>query len=104
MLILPVKHKDGDRYTVYVIIEMENLLRMQRADPLEFDPAEFGEPWTSLKLAGITVCYEDAVGVKGLMDLKNAGAPLTDVIKYLLRGYSFISDAGDGDGRYNRWI
>ncbi len=90
---------DDKHYSVFVVLEDENLERMRAYDPAELVLSKVEGNFPGKRLKDIVIGYATAADVAEVLRLANDGKP-REALKYLSRGWAFKPEAGDYDGPY----
>ena len=98
MMMIPFPVANGV-YSVFVILEAENLKRMADNDPAQINVWKMPEEFRRLTLRDVIICTPPPEDVAEAVLLIRAGkAP--EAFKYLSRGFQFKPGEGDNDLPY----
>jgi len=87
-------------WTMFVILEDDNLERMKRYDPAEIFMDLLPPEWDmKLKLKAVVIGYANRADLDTVHRLFQNG-DLAGALKFLSRGYQFRPDKGDREGEY----
>lgn len=94
MMALPMEIAPGV-YSIFLILEAENIERMKMNDPAEFNMYKLPPPWSEMTLRDIVILTPSAEDLAVAMKLfdEDKGA---EAMKFLSRGYRFRPELGDG--------
>lgn len=98
MMMIPFKVA-RDEYSVFVILEDENLKRMKENDPAQLNIWKMPDEYRRMKLRDViisTPAPEDVAEAVLLIRSGKAG----DALKYLSRGFAYKPKEGDNDLPY----
>lgn len=56
MITMPIQVAPGE-YTVFIVLEDENIAQINRHDPMQVNVGKLGPPWDGLKLLDIVIAY-----------------------------------------------
>lgn len=86
-------------FDLWVILEHENMERLRAYDPGEIIVDKFPEPWRSMRVRNIQLCYATPLDMAEVTMRLKAGEIQT-ALKFLSRGFKYRPDAGDHDDPY----
>jgi hypothetical protein len=86
-------------YSVFVVLEEENLERMKAYDPAEFNLWKLGDSWLTLRLRDVIIGYATGPDSARVMELCRAGKP-NSALRHLSRGFRYRPDQGDSNLPY----
>lgn len=86
-------------FDLWVILEAENIERMRAYDPAEVILDKLPEPWNSMRVRNIQLCYATPLDMAEVTKRLQAGE-IQHALKFLSRGFRFRPDAGDHDAPY----
>ena len=91
MIMIPIESKDHEHDALIIVLDKDNLSRMQQADPPEIELRRCGK---TLINPAICVCYQDPSPEWNRIV---QGGNLAGMIEYLQRGWKFRPEQGDHD-------
>ena len=95
MMILPVQ-LTPDSYSLFVLLEDDNIERIKEYDPAEINIYKLTKPWSELKLLDVVVTYlapADKDEFLRLCTMSNR----REALKLVTRGFRYRPDKGDHD-------
>jgi len=95
MIVIPFQLNDRE-YSVFVMLQDDNLERIRIYDPAEVQINKLGERFQKLKLKDVIIGYGTDDDQRKVLELCGAGQP-REALKYLSRGFAFRPDQGDHD-------
>jgi hypothetical protein len=98
MLLIPFEVGGGE-FSVFVVLEGENLERMKANDPAQINVWKMGEPFARLKLRDVMITSPSADDVAKALVLIRGGQP-RKAMEFLSRGFKYQPDRGDSDLPY----
>jgi len=98
VLLLPFQLNDRE-YSVFVVLQDDNLSRLREHDPAEVNIGKMGQPWSALKLRDVIIGYASETDTADVYRLCEANRS-DEALKYLSRGFAFHPDRGDHDDAY----
>ena len=98
MLTIPFKISQR-HYSIFVILEEDNLKRLKDYDPAEIVLSNFPEEWKSLQLKDIIIGYANEKDKTTVNAFFEQGEP-EKALRYLSRGFKFKPEDGDHDNKY----
>ena len=101
MMILPLRLKDSDTYTLFVVLVDENVERLKAYDPAEVTLEKMGPEWSALRLKDVVLLYATPEEAKKIAAVQKPDE-VVSMIRHLSRGWQFKPSVGDHDGRYQR--
>lgn len=88
-------------YSVFIILENENLERLKEYDPAELSVRKFiVHIPPHLKLRDIIIGYATPTDLEKIKEMAQADEKPTKILQYLSRGFRFRPEAGDSDAPY----
>ncbi len=97
MLTIPIRI-NATEYSIFVVLEDENLTRMRWYDPAEVVTSKMGE-WAKLKVRDIIIGYGSADDIAEVHRLSAEGKG-KEALRLLTRGWKFRPLLGDSDESY----
>lgn len=98
MFILPLQVNDT-QYSLYVVLEDENIERIKAYDPAEVRTGSMPELWRSLQLKDMVILYANPKEAKECLVMCQSGQPM-EALRKLARGFRYRPDLGDHDDAY----
>lgn len=98
MQIVPFKVSDA-QYSLYVILEPENIDRIWQHDPAEVTLNKLPAPWSEMKLKDVVISFATPSDMEEVHRLLAANKP-QDALRFLSRGFRYRPDASDSDEQY----
>jgi hypothetical protein len=98
MLVIPFQ-LNAEEFSVFVVLEDENLERMKANDPAQVNVWKMGEPYARLTLRDVIIASPTAADVATALQMARSGSPAA-AMEYLSRGFKFRPDKGDSDLPY----
>lgn len=98
MLCIPFELGGGE-FSVFVVLEAENLDRMKANDPAQINVWKMGEPYTRLHLRDVIIASPTAEDVAKALQMARAGQT-RKAFEFLSRGFVFKPGEGDSDLPY----
>lgn len=98
MQLIPVTISDL-AYDLWVILAAENIDRIRGYDPGEIILDNLPEPWRSLRLRNIQLCYATPLDMAEVTRRIQAGE-IQSALQFLSRGFRYRPEAGDHDAPY----
>lgn len=86
-------------YDIWAVLDDGNMDRLRAYDPAEVVLDKLPEPWRSMRLRSIQICYakpSDMAEVARRLEAKDVRGAL----KFLSRGWTYRPEAGDHDEPY----
>lgn len=96
MLTIPFQVSETE-YSIFVVLENDNLDRLKAYDPAEIVLTKFPPAWQALKLKVVVIGYATPEEAARLQDPK---ADTRALLRQLCRGFAFRPDRGDTNARY----
>ena len=90
----------GGKFSVFVILESENLTLMSANDPAQLNMWKFPLPYSRLTLCNVIVATPTAEDTTKAIGMIRGGQP-KQALEYLSRGFKFKPEAGDNDLPYH---
>lgn len=90
-------------YTLFVILEAENVTRLRANDPAEIVLDKLGQDWAQMILKDVVILMPSNEDLQIAMDLFKADKA-KEAMRYLTRGWHFRPDQGDHDLNYTSLI
>ncbi len=87
------------QYDLFVILECENIQRIQAYDPAEVALEKLPSVWRKMTPRCIQICYAAEVELKRVMSATNV-VEVVEQLKVLARGWQFKPERGDSDAPY----
>jgi hypothetical protein len=100
MVLVPFQVEPG-QYSVFVILQDDNLERIKTYDPAEITLNKMPDPWISMKLKDILIGYASESETADLLAC-NDEESRQSFLRRLSRGWKFRSERGDHDRSYWR--
>jgi len=97
-MMIPFEVGRGE-YSVFVILEAENVERMKANDPAQLNIWKMPNPYSRLKLRDVIVSTPAPEDIAEAVLLIRSGKP-GDALKFLSRGFQFKPKEGDSDLPY----
>lgn len=97
MLILPLPRTDG-KFELVVVLEDENIERIKRYDPAQFEMEKVTEDGERIGLARLTIAYASPADLLWIRELVERGKN-GEALKFIARGWEYRPDLGDHDGK-----
>lgn len=97
-MMIPFEVGNG-RFSVFVILESENLSRMKDNDPAQLNMWKFPPPFAGLTLRDVIISSPSPEDVAEAVALIQAGSS-HDAFVHLSRGFKFKPKEGDNDLPY----
>jgi hypothetical protein len=98
MFIIPLGIEPGI-YSIFVVLDDDNLERIKKYDPAEIVTKSLGPPWTGRKLKDIVITYATAAEQAQVIAMCREGR-IREALRLLTRGWQYRPDRGDYDGPY----
>jgi hypothetical protein len=102
MYVIPFQ-LNASQYSVFIVLQEENLERIRQYDPAEVSLAKVHElqpqRFEGLKLKDVLIGYGTDADVREALHLLATGA-VRQGLQLLSRGFRYRPDAGDHDGPY----
>jgi hypothetical protein len=99
MLIMPVQVTPGE-YSIFVILEDDNIARIKEHDPAEVNIHKLGSQWSKLRLRDVVIGYL-APGADTREFHRLIGErKMKEALKHLSHGFRYRPEAGDHDANY----
>lgn len=98
MLMIPFEVGGGE-FSVFVVLEPENLARMGDNDPAQLNMWKFPEPFVRLRLRDVIVSTPSTADTTKAIVMIRQGKS-REALEYLSRGFQFKPKAGDNDLPY----
>lgn len=98
-MLIPFEVGVGE-FSVFVILEAENLARMTMNDPAQLNMWKFALPYSRLTLRDVIVATPTAEDTAKAIGMIRSGQP-REALEYLSRGFKFKPEAGDSDLPYH---
>lgn len=98
MLAIPFEIGGGE-FSVFVVLEAENLDRMKANDPAQINVWKMGEPYTRLKLRDVIIASPSADDAAKALAMIRSGQP-RKALEFMSRGFAYRPDKGDSDLPY----
>jgi hypothetical protein len=98
MMMIPFEVGNG-QFSVFVILETENLERMKANDPAQLNMWKFPTPYSGLKLRDVIVSTPTVEDTSKALGMIRRGDPAA-ALEYLSRGFKFKPKEGDNDLPY----
>jgi hypothetical protein len=105
MFIIPYR-VDQDHYSLFIVLQRENIARITEYDPATVEPSKMGSEWSRLKLMDIFIGYatdEDVALIRNQLRHETGltrTATVQQVLNHLSRGFRYRPDPGDNDEPY----
>lgn len=88
-------------FNLLVVLEPENLDRMEKNDPAQIGMRQLGHPWTSFTLGTVIIVNPSADDLQRFDKLMVQGS-VREAMELLTRGFEDRPDLGDSDAPYSR--
>ena len=98
MMVIPFQISER-AYNVFILLEDENVQRIKKYDPAQWEPKKMGGIWSNLRLNTVLIGYANAVDAAKVLQLAQSGKT-DEALKMLSRGFEFRPDLGDHDNPY----
>ena len=99
MMLLPASINERE-YSLFVILEEENIERIKQYDPAEATVSKLGPPWTTLQLRDVVITYVAAGEEKDRFINMVQRGEINEALRMLSRGFAYRPDLGDHDRPY----
>lgn len=98
MMMIPFR-VGGDSYSVFVILEAENVARMKDNDPAQINVWKLPEEFRRLTLRDVIIATPSPEDIAEAILLLRSGKP-KNALEMLSRGFAFKPKEGDNDLPY----
>lgn len=98
MMLVPFQ-TDPDAYSVVVVLEPENIARMEENDPAQVNLWKLGEPWAPMKLRDIIIVKPSPEDLAKALKMFQGGDGRAG-LQFLIRGFRHRHEWGDADTPY----
>ena len=102
MLAIPYKINSAE-YSVFIVMEAENIERLKAYDPAQFVLSKLGESWNKLKIKEINIGFATKKDLEEVIKLCQEREPMK-ALRFLARGWKFKPKNGDNDSDYQAFL
>lgn len=98
MVILPFKLNEYE-YSIFVVLQDENLDRLKSYDPAEVNVVKMGGAWALLRVREVFIGYATDADLNTVTHLLKNNK-IQEALKFLSRGFVYHPALGDNDKAY----
>jgi hypothetical protein len=98
MFVIPFRISARE-YSMYIVLDDENLERIKKYDPAEVTLRSMGGEWARSTLKDVIIAYATSAEQQQVLELCATGK-VKDALRLLSRGFRYRPDQGDYDGPY----
>lgn len=99
MIVIPLKCGEAEM-DIFVVLEDDNIQRIQQYDPAEIVHHQMGQPWADLAIRNVVVSYASPTDMLTIKVMLEHDRDVAAALRYLSRGFAFRPDKGDTDQPY----